>query len=355
MGTSNTNTRNAAAAINASAAGADFLDAFRARAGAGGTANAMTFAEFMGLALYDERVGYYRRERRRVGRGPDTDFFTAGTSGKIFGELVAAACVELLGGADEAARHEFVEIGAEPNDDALRGPDVGGVLAGVAHPFAGARVVRVGESLALAGPCVVFSNELFDAQPLRRFVRRGGAWRELGVALRGEMLEEIEMEPVAAEWLPADAPEGYIFDAPRAAAELATAIAAQPWHGLFVACDYGKTFAALAHETPAGSVRAYHRHTQSNDLLVRPGEQDLTGHVCWDWLAGALGEGGFAVAAVESQEAFFVRHAAGWLERALTAETHSLSPRKRALMQLLHPAQMGQKFQVLHARRTAGR
>jgi SAM-dependent MidA family methyltransferase len=160
---------------------------------------------------------------------------------------------------------------------------------------------------------------------------------------------------IAAEWLPAEAPEGYVFDAPLAAAELAAAIAAQPWHGLFVACDYGKSLAALATETPAGTVRAYHRHTQSNDLLARPGAQDLTGHVCWDWLADALAAGGFAVAAVESQEAFFVRHAAGWLERAVAAETHPFSPRKRALLQLLHPAQMGQKFQVLHARRAAER
>ncbi len=337
----------------------EFLTAFRAWAGAGGV---MTFAEFMALALYDERVGYYRRGRRRVGRVRDADFFTATSLGKSFGELVAAAGVALLGGEAEAARHEFVEIGAEPFDaaqgrplDAARGEHAAGVLAGVVHPFAGARVVRVGEPLTLAGACVVFSNELFDAQPLRRFVRRGGAWRELGVVLRGEELAEIELGEVAADWLPAEAPEGYVFDAPRAATELAGAIAAQPWHGLFFACDYGKSFAALAHETPAGTLRAYHRHTQSNDLLARPGEQDLTGHVCWDWLVDALAGGGFAAPKVETQEAFFVRHAAAWLERALIEEARDpLGPRKRTLMRLLHPGQMGQKFQVLHARRAAG-
>ncbi len=333
MGTSNPTT-------NAAAASAEFVQAFRTRVGA--VEGVLTFAEFMALVLYDERVGYYRRKRQRVGRGQGTDFYTAGSSGQFFGELVAAACVTLLGGAVEAARHEFVEIGAE--DDA-------GVLAGLSLPFAGARVVRVGEPLALAGACVVFSNELFDAQPLRRFVRRGGAWRELGVILRGEVLSEADLGEVVAEWLPAEAPEGYVFDAPRAAAGLAAVIAAQPWHGLFVACDYGKSLAVLANETPAGTVRAYHRHTQSNDLFARPGEQDLTGHVCWDWLAATLLAGGFDLPALESQEAFFVRHAAGWLERTLAAETDSLSPRKRALMQLLHPAQMGQKFQVLHARR----
>jgi SAM-dependent MidA family methyltransferase len=318
-----------------------FPDRFHARAGAGAT---LTFAEFMALALYDPEVGYYRGGRPRVGRGADTDFFTATTVGPVFGEAVVAACVTLLGGAAVAARHEFVELGAE---------DEAGVLAGISHPFARARVVRVGVPVELTGPCVVFSNELFDAQPLRRFVRRGREWRELGVRLAGAALAELELEAVAAPWLPEVAPEGYLFDAPRDAMALAGAIAAQPWHGLFVACDYGKSWEVLATATPAGTVRAYHWHTQTNDLLARPGEQDLTGHVCWDWLQAALVGGGFAAPVVESQEAFFVRNAAGWLEAALAGDTHPLSPRKRALMQLLHPAQMGQKFQVLHARRKA--
>ncbi len=320
----------------------DFIERFRALTGAGGT---MTFAGYMALALYDPAVGYYCGGRPRVGRTPGTDFFTSTTTGPVFGEAVVAACTDLLGGAAAAAGYEFVEIGAE--DDA-------GVLAGVAHPFARARVVRLGALPELTGACVVFSNELFDAQPLRRFVRRGREWRELGVRLAGAALAKVELEPVVAPWLPDDAPEGYGFDAPRAAVDLAVALAAQPWHGLFVACDYGKSWEVLATATPAGTVRAYHRHTQSNDLLARPGAQDLTGHVCWDWLVSALAGGGFAAPLVESQEAFFVKHAAGWLEQTLAAETHPLSPRKRALMQLLHPAQMGQKFQVLHARRTLG-
>lgn len=331
----------------------EFARAFLAAAGG---SRRMTFARFMELALYHPTLGYYRRDTARVGYGRGTDFYTASTSGAIFGELVAAACAALLGGETAAATHAFVEVGAEPG---------GGVLAGVRHPFASARTVRVGEPLEIAGPCVVFSNELFDAQPLRRFVRRDGAWRELGVELRevdasgAAALREIELDALAEStaeaptWLPAAAPEGYVFDAPRAAAELAAALAAQPWTGLFVAFDYGKSYAALAAETPAGTARAYFKHTQSNDLLARPGEQDLTGHVCWDWLSQALADGGFARPApvVESQEQFFIHHAGESLSRIMSAEASRLSQRKLALMQLLHPSHLGQKFQVLHARR----
>jgi SAM-dependent MidA family methyltransferase len=302
----------------------------------------MTFARFMELALYHPAVGYYRRPQARVGYGAGTDFYTASTSGPVFGELLAAAIVHLLQGS-EPRDFAFVEIGAEPG---------GGVLTGVAHPFGSARIVPAGEPPGLTGQCIVFSNELFDAQPFRRFVFRPNAWRELGVALRDGALTAIELPATAPAALPAEAPEGYVIDAPLAAAALAGQIAALPWTGLFVACDYGKSWAELTEACPAGTARAYHCHTQSNDLLARPGEQDLTCHVCWDWLAAALSSHGFTSPIVESQEAFFIHHAADYIAATTAAEAARFSRKKLSLLQLLHPSHLGQKFQVLHARRS---
>ncbi len=303
----------------------------------------MPFDRFMSLALYDPEIGYYCQPRQRIGYAPGTDFFTASTSGPVFGELVAAACTALLGGPSAARLHTFVEIGAE---------NPAGILANVSHPFAAVRTLRVGEPLSLSGACVVFSNELFDAQPFRRFVFRGHAWRELGVALRDDILVEIELPlPSLPVELPASAPDGYILDTPFAAAALAREISAQPWHGLFVAFDYGKTWPELVENTPAGTARAYHRHRQSNDLLAQPGEQDLTCHICWDWIETALRENGFQHLALESQESFFIRHAIDFISRISTDQAARFSPQKLSLLQLLHPTHLGQKFQVLHARR----
>src|SRR5581483_3320578 len=202
----------------------EFAAAFRARANAAG---AMSYADFVALALYDAQVGYYRRDRVRVGYGPGTDFYTASTSGPVFGELVATACRSLLR-PGEPKDFTFVELGAEPG---------AGVLEGVAHPFAATRTIRLGEPIDLSGRCVVFSNELFDAQPFRRFAFRRGGWRELGVAWREGTLAEIELPDLAP--LPAELPrataEDYVIDAPFAATTLAETIAAQPWTGLFVA------------------------------------------------------------------------------------------------------------------------
>ena len=380
----------------ASAIPPEFLATFRQAAGDGG---AMSFARFMELALYHPDAGYYAQRRRRIGRTPEADFFTATSLGPVFGELVVAACVALL---DQRPPHDhtFVEIGAEspaggypetlplcPVEGAapsaplgymaaLRArrarrppvPDVsriassdqatpGGVLAGVAHPFASVATITLGQPLQLPARAVVFSNELFDAQPCHRLVRQAGRWREGGVALRDDALEEVLLPELTPEVqavhdrLPTSAPDGYRIDLPLAAAQLAERIAAQPWAGLFVAFDYGKSWRELAGDTPAGTVRAYLRHEQSNDLLAHPGGQDLTCHVCWDWLSAALTTHGFAAPVLESQEAFFVHHAAPALSRLTAAEAGRFSGRKLGVMQLLHPGNMGQKFQVLWARR----
>ncbi len=319
---------------------AAFVAAFCERAGA---ARTLPFADFMALALYHPAVGYYRRDRPRVGYGPGTDFYTASTSGPLFGELVAAAAAKLLRDAGrDPARHTFVEIGAE---------SPGGILEAVTHPFAAAQTVRVGDSAALNGPCVVFSNELFDAQPCRRTEFRGGQWREWGVRWDGTAFTEVlldgAIEPPAGAAGPF--PEGYRLDRPDAATDLARNLAAQPWTGLFLAFDYGKTLAQLTTETPAGTVRAYFRHTQSNAVLDQPGDQDLTCHVCWDWLSAALKTAGFAEPRLDSQEAFLIRQAGELIAAVSRDEASRLSQRKLALMQLLHPGHLGQKFQVLHA------
>lgn len=316
----------------------EFRKAFATEAGAAGV---LSFERYMELALYDSAVGYYRKSRPRVGLNNRSDFFTASSLGEIFGELITTACVELVG-ADKVEDLSFVEIGAE---------SPAGILSGLPSPFKESRTCRIGEPLQLEGPCIVFSNELFDAQPFRRFVRREHAWRELGVALFEGRLCEVEVDGVVPAVLPPESLNGYVIDLPMASVKLMEKIARQPWSGLLIACDYGKSWRELTEACPFGTARAYYRHQQSNDLLARPGEQDLTCHVCWDWLTDCLVQNGFGAPVVETHEAFFIRHATSLIAQTSAAEAHRFSRRKNALMQLLHPAHLGQKFQVLHARR----
>ncbi|WP_404421064.1 SAM-dependent methyltransferase [Nibricoccus sp. IMCC34717] len=308
----------------------------------------LRFDEFMEIALFAPDVGYYARPATRVGRGRGTDFFTASSLGPIFGELIVAAACSLLGEA-RAAACTFYEIGAEPAADGSPGR---GVLDGVAHPFRATQVLPLGSALAIAGPAIVFSNELFDAQPCRRFRFTQGAWEEWGVRVGASGLEEGPVPcALLPQVLPKSAPEGYRLDLPLDAAALAGRICGGGWTGLFLAADYGKSWLELATHCPQGTVRAYRAHEQSNDLLATPGEQDLTCHVCWDWLADELRRAGFREPVVESQEAFLVRRAGPALARVMEQEAARVSARKMALLQLLHPGNMGQKFQVLSALR----
>lgn len=307
----------------------------------------ISFFDFMRIALYHPGAGYYSRPRERVGFAGSTDFFTATTTGAVFTDLVVEACATLV--APRALTDfQFVEVGAEPE----------GGLLGKQHPFGGSSLLRRDDPIAIPGRAVVFSNELFDAQPFHRLVFTGGCWREIGVDLiKRNLVEAIMPEfstPVhqAAGRLPKESVEGYHLDLPLAAVHLLEKlVTASSWRGLLILFDYGKSWRELTEVTPQGTARAYRRHRQSNNLLADPGEQDLTCHICWDWLEEILAKNGFENRSLQSQEAFFVTHAAAAIERIITARPGQFDPRRQTLQQLLHPGNMGQKFQVLSARR----
>ncbi len=324
----------------------DSLDAALRAEAARNADGFIPFDRFMAQALYHPAGGYYTTTRQRVGRSAETDFYTASSLGPIFGELIAAVAVHRIRQQSESPHDfTFVELGAEQGRS---------VLDGVAHPFRAAQPIGIGAAWEFSGPCVVFSNELFDAQPCARFRRTTSGWVELGAGFTADGTLENRERPVTADsaiarQLPDDCPPGYHLDWPQAAADLAQRIAANPWRGLFVALDYGHSWHELINECPQGTVRAYRQHVQTNDLLAQPGTQDLTCHICWDWIAAALKKSGFHVDPVVSQEAFFIQNAGPKLAELMQQEAARMSQRKSALLQLLHPSALGQKFQGLTA------
>ena len=74
----------------------------------------VSFDEFVCWALYDSKIGYYKRKQKRVGKGKEDDFYTSTTLGKTWGELIIASSVELLKDG-LPSNYCFVEIGAEPD------------------------------------------------------------------------------------------------------------------------------------------------------------------------------------------------------------------------------------------------
>jgi len=303
----------------------------------------MDYPTFVTKTLYAPEFGYYSNAKTRVDRSPEADFYTAQSLGPIFGKLVVAACESLLGDADPNS-YTFVEIAAEPDRS---------VLQGVEHNFGATKTIRLFDSLDIPPQAIVFANEWLDAQPFRRFrFDKDQGWLERGVEVTECGLREIDMHqsgdipPFLKEISPGTSCD-YLLDLPTGAKESLVNLCSKEWNGLFLTFDYGLSMEDFTRRRPEGVARAYKRHRLSNDLLASPGEQDITCHVCWDMLEAVLRDQGFAKVQVERQESFLLGHASSACEAIVTGKGGEFDPDKQTLMELLHPGNMGAKFQVL--------
>lgn len=308
----------------------------------------LSYRDFIEIALYAEGCGYYRKRNPRVGRSPERDFYTAESLGRVFSELVVDACSALLG-PERAAASTFVEIGAEPGHSLLHS------FPGQA-PFRDAQVIRLGDPVEASGPVVLFANEWLDARPFHRLRFHQGQWRERGVRVSDDgVLEETLLNapsPAVQEQihrLPPAAPGGYELDWPLDAERDLSDLLKQDWHGLLLLLDYGKTWKALLEDCPSGTARCYRQHVQTNDLLETPGEKDITCDVAWDPLLTLLRQARFHDITLESQESFLVRRAANAAQDIVQRATGGFDTSRQTLMELIHPAHMGQRFQALWA------
>ena len=309
----------------------------------------MSYADFVRIAAFDPEAGYYAKTRERVGYSDNNDFYTAESLGPVFGKLVVAAAIDLLGSEENAAKHVFVEIGAEPEHC---------VLDGIQHPFDEILTLRLGDSLRIPERSVVFANEWLDALPFHRLrFDQSKGWRELGVTIDGHAPKEIVLPSLTpavqaiSERLPEHSADGYRLDLPLGATDALRKIALQEWWGVFLTFDYGKSWEELIQEHPNGTARAYERHRAHGDLLTRPGERDLTCHLCWDFLVEVLQEEGFAEIHLDRQESFLMKRATTAIRKIIEKHAPEMDDERQTLKELLHPARMGDAFQALGSTR----
>lgn len=318
----------------------------------------ITYRDYIDCALYHPDCGYYCAERTRVGRTPGTDFYTAESLGAVYAELIVCGAQEILcqdantelDAEFDVSAYTFVEIAAEPNSGIIS------QLPNGTHPFAAAKTLRYGDPLEVSGPVVIFANEWLDALPFHRLRFSKGKWRERGVIWTDNGLQEVQFDVLSpdvakeAHRLPKDAPEGYCFDWSLEAEKALSNLLAQNWHGILLLFDYGKSWADLLENCPSGSARTYYRHEIGSDLLKNASEADITCDVCWSPLQSICKK--FCESVVlESQEAFFVQRGHRVAESIVLESAGQFSPRRQTLMELIHPAHMGRKFQVLWAKR----
>jgi SAM-dependent MidA family methyltransferase len=346
---------------------------------------AIPFARFMELALYCPETGYYERNQDNVGRRGD--FITSVSAGRLFGELLAFQFAEWLE-EFQISNFKFQIIEAGAHDGMLAADILSWLQAQRPELFAQIEYVIIEPSLRrqewqretlkhfsavrwFAGfenlklktqnsklHGVLFGNELLDAFPVRRlgWDAKEKNWFEWGVTLAGEKFGWTKISipqsvlPSSILHLPpsllAVLPDNYTIELSPAAESWWRAAAGIFARGKLLAIDYG--FTAEEQFSPArvnGTLRAYHRHRVSDDLLAQPGEQDLTAHVNFTAIQKAGEEAGLQTETFCTQPQFLTRI----LSRAVKEKSFASLDAKqvRQFQTLTHPEHLGRAFRVL--------
>jgi SAM-dependent MidA family methyltransferase len=355
----------------------------------------------MESALYCPDYGYYEKIEDRIGqRG---DFFTSVSVGPLFGQLVAAQFAEWLqkglptpdsgqtaptvgSGADlqitEAGAHDgrlandilawmcahkrdlFKRLRysiIEPSTNRRRAQEL--ILADFRDQVCWFTDL---DELRGANPPgsyhgVIFSNELLDAMPLRvyRWNAKQVTWIEWGVTFDSERFCWAPMaESLAPFSLGSSADDG--FDVTKLSASLPdgftveiSGTAVQWWRdaakcldlGWLLTFDYGLEVEQLfSPERAQGTLRAYRQHRLVPDVLVDPGDQDITAQVNFTSLQAVGAEEGLEALEFTSQAKFLTR--AAFILWSGSPDSWDLKS-TRQLQTLTHPDHLGRSFQVI--------
>jgi SAM-dependent MidA family methyltransferase len=330
------------------------------------SAGSISFARFMELALYCPKTGYYEQESSMIGK--KGDFYTSVSVGPLFGELLARKFTDWLE-SFAAQPAILIEAGAHDGQLALDiltwvrefRPELA-VNYWIVEPSERRRIWQESKLDFFAdnvtwfasldalprGLCgVIFCNELLDAMPVHILQWKGGGWVELRIGLKENALvwqtAELTTDlapPQIPSGLAAVLPDGFQIEVSPAARNWWRGAAAKLQRGTLVTIDYGLEQDELwAPHRRQGTIRAYYRHHLTDDLLARPGEQDLTAHVSFTDVRRAGEEAGLITDGLVSQSKFLTDIAAGM--PTWTAE------RVRQFQTLTHPEHLGRSFKVL--------
>lgn len=339
----------------------------------------VSFAWFMGQALYHPELGYYSSGRCAIGRRGD--YFTNVSVGPLFGRLLAAQFVEMWESLGRPGDFVIVEQGAHQGDfarDVLgaareRSPDFFSTLRyWIIEPFPILRErqrealrdfsekLTWKKSLADLEPfCGVhFSNELLDAMPVHLLSRAGAGWQERCVVESGDGFGFAPAPTGDAELrrhlqaIPPHSSEPYETEVNLVALNWLEGLAQKLMRGYVLAVDYGYSRDEYyAPERSSGTLQCYSNHRILPSPLTEIGHSDITAHVDWTSLAERAETCGLSVAGFTDQHHFATGVATALMPEQFEGSADAKT--RRALQTLLHPEILGATFQFLALTRGA--
>jgi SAM-dependent MidA family methyltransferase len=260
----------------------------------------LPFRDFVELVLYHPEFGYYARGESPVGR--EGDYVTSPVLSPVFSYSLGNLCREFMSRSGDAVS-QVVDIGCgdgaliralaekQLTKDAQRPHTFYGVdrNLGRAIPDPNVTYVTSLDQIPPAEARLIISNELFDALPFARLVQRGEHLHELWVTERDGALDWSEHEAdaryddyFAERGIKLD--DGQFADVSLEWSALYDDICRFVKRGLIVTFDYGLPQSKLfrGRMRRFGTAAAYSKQRVSRDLLINPGEQDLTAHINFD-------------------------------------------------------------------------
>ena len=323
------------------------------------------FDEFMDMALYYPRLGYYRSGAIKFGE--HGDFITAPETSDLFGYSLAGQCSEVLDGdndilefgagtgilatqilfelgrLDKLPKNYYIlELSAELIERQKK--SIIKVLPELLD-----RVVWI-QNLPSNFSGVVIANEVLDAMPAKRLIYRDDKFFELGVSYDDEQFSwkviDSNYKNNKAQ-LPTSVCNDYKTEVNYRAMAWIDSLYKSITGGLVLLIDYGMDRSEYFHpQREEGTLRCYHQHKASDDPFVNIGEQDITTSVNFSDIADQACESGFEVAGYATQAMFLISLGIDNYLSSTEDESERIKLTQQ-VKQLVLPNAMGESFKVL--------
>ena len=337
---------------------------------------AISFDEYMKLALYEPGLGYYSAGSRKF--GSEGDFVTAPELSPIFSQCLARQCEQVL---NELGTGNILELGAGTGamardillelekQNSL--PDKYLILEVSADlkqrqqdnlketiPHLLDRVTWL-DTLPVEGVSgVVLANEVLDALPVKRFKKTSTGFKEMKVGLGDNQfiwvgsdaedkllksLEGLEND------LAAPFPENYISEINTQLEQWLSGLEKVLYRGVMIFIDYGYSTAEYYHpERMDGSLLCHYRHRVHADPFYNPGLQDITSSANFTAVAESADAVGLHVSGYTNQTYFLF----GCGLEELLADMNQLDIKAQTKIAqqvriLTMPEEMGERFKVM--------
>ena len=340
-----------------------------------GERGAITFAEFMELALFWPPGGYYLTGEPI---GPAGDFYTSPQVHPAFGALLALQLFQMWQVLGQPYPFTVVELGAGNGilcrDVVVGAQDLsegflrslryvcldrraGWGLEATHRPAAQiSRVMAAGLPFKHLVGCFL-SNEYLDSFPVHQVTIREGVLREVYVTVAGEELEtrlEEPSTPALAERLVnlgIELKEGQTAEISLGLDSWVETGAACLEAGFLLSVDYGDTAAEIysPERRYRGTLTTYHRHIQTDDPFRHIGRQDMTAQVDFTSVIKAGRRIGLEPLGYISQGEFLRNLGIGQIQRRLTSlnlPQTDADANRAGILDLARPGGLGD-FKVL--------